>query len=381
MKESSSPIVFSDADRAHMARALALAENGLYTTTPNPRVGCVIVKNGEVIGEGWHQRAGEAHAEVNALAQAKARGGDTRSATLYSTLEPCNHVGRTGSCAEAVIAAGLTRVVAAMADPNTEAAGGTARMHAAGIDVDVGLLESAARELNIGFVSRMTRGRPWVRLKSAASLDGRTALESGASQWITGDAARADGHRFRARACAILTGIGTIRRDDPLLTVRAVATPRQPRRIVIDRDAETPPSAKVLADGDAWIVTAGARNAQWPAGVEVLTLPNAERRVDLAALMRELGGRGINELHVEAGGKLNGALFAAGLVDEIVLYLAPCLLGDPARGIAEWRSGLTRLSDRVPLDLVDLARVGDDLRIVARVRNEPRVGARVGAEG
>ena len=351
-----------------MARALALAENGLYTTTPNPRVGCVIVKNGEVIGEGWHQRAGEAHAEVNAFAQARARGHDARGATLYSTLEPCRHVGRTGSCAEAAIAAGVARVVVAMADPNVEAAGGAARMRAAGIVVDEGLLESAARELNIGFVSRMTRGRPWVRLKVAASLDGRTALESGVSQWITGDAARADGHRWRARACAILTGIGTVLRDDPQLNVRAVATPRQPRRIVIDRDAETPASAKVLAGGDAWIVTAGARNAQWPAGIEVLAWPNADRRVDLDAMMRELGSRGINELHAEGGGKLNGALFAAGLVDELLLYLAPCLLGDPARGIAEWRTGLSHLSDRVPLDLVDLTRIGEDLRIVARVR-------------
>jgi len=220
-----------------------------------------------------------------------------------------------------------------------------------------------------------------VRLKSAASLDGRTALESGVSQWITGDAARADGHRWRARACAILTGIGTVRRDDPQLTVRAVETPRQPRRIVVDRDAETPPSAKVLAGGDAWIVTAGPRNPQWPAGVEVLELPDADRRIDLAALMRELGSRAINELHVEAGGKLNGALFAAGLVDELVLYLAPCLLGDPARGIAEWRNGLSSLSDRVPLDLVDVARIGVDLRIIARVGNEPRVVARGGAEG
>jgi diaminohydroxyphosphoribosylaminopyrimidine deaminase/5-amino-6-(5-phosphoribosylamino)uracil reductase len=227
-----------------MARALALAANGLYTTTPNPRVGCVIVKAGEVIGEGWHERAGGPHAEINALSQVKARGRDPRGATLYSTLEPCNHAGRTSACAEAVIASGVARVVAAMADPNTEAAGGTARLRAAGVVVDVGALESEARELNIGFVSRVTRGRPWVRLKAAASVDGRTALESGASQWITGEAARADGHRWRARACAILTGIGTVRRDDPQLTVRAVSTPRQPRRVVVDRAAETPPSAR-----------------------------------------------------------------------------------------------------------------------------------------
>jgi len=191
---------FSDADRAHMARALALAANGLYTTTPNPRVGCVIASGGEVIGEGWHERAGEAHAEINALEDVTARGKDARGATLYSTLEPCNHVGRTRPCAEAVIAAGVTRVVAAMADPNPEAAGGAARLRAAGIDVDIGLSEGASRELNPGFVSRVTRGRPWVRMKAAASLDGRTALPSGASKWITGEIARADGHRWRARA-------------------------------------------------------------------------------------------------------------------------------------------------------------------------------------
>ena len=350
-----------------MARALVLAERGLYTTTPNPRVGCVIVKDGAVIGEGWHERAGEAHAEVNALADARTRGYDPRGATLYATLEPCNHAGRTPPCADAVLAAGVARVVAAMADPNPDAAHGAARLRAAGIAVDVGLLEDDARELNIGFVTRMTRGRPWVRMKAAASLDGRTALASGASQWITGEAARADGHRWRARACAILTGIGTLRQDDPQLTVRAVATSRQPRRIVIDRHAQTPPTARVLAGDGALVVTAGERNPLWPAKAEVLALPDAGRRVDLAALMRALGSRGINELHVEAGGKLNGALLAAGLVDELLLYLAPCLLGDPARGVAEWRTGLDRLSDRVALALHDVARVGDDLRVLARV--------------
>ena len=358
---------FSDADRAHMAHALALAERGLYTATPNPRVGCVIVKSGAVIGEGWHERAGEAHAEVNALEDANARGHDPRGATLYVTLEPCNHSGRTPACTDAVIGAGIGRVVAAMADPNPEAANGAARLRAAGIAVDMGLLEHEARELNIGFASRMTRGRPWVRMKAAASLDGRTALESGASQWITGEAARADGHRWRARACAILTGIGTVRQDDPQLTVRTVATKRQPLRIVIDRHAETPPTAKVLAGDGALLVTAGERNPLWPASVAVLVLPDAERRVDLAALMQALGSRGINELHVEAGGKLDGALLAAGLVDELLLYLAPCLLGDPARGVAEFRTGLSRLSDRVALALHDVARVGDDLRVLARV--------------
>jgi len=359
--------VFSDADRAHMARALALAERGLFTTTPNPRVGCVIAADGAVIGEGWHERAGQPHAEVNALADARASGRDPRGATLYVTLEPCNHQGRTPACTDAVIAAGLGRVVAAMADPNPEAGNGAARLRAAGITVNLGLLENDAREQNIGFVSRMTRGRPWVRMKAAASLDGRTALVSGESQWITGEAARADGHRWRARACAILTGIGTVRQDDPQLSVRAVATPRQPRRIVIDRHAQTPPNARLIAGDRTLIVTAGERNPLWPANVEVLVLPDAERRVDLAAVMRALGERGINELHVEAGGKLNGALLAAGMVDELLLYLAPCLLGDPARGVAEFPAGLARLSDRVALALHDVTRVGDDLRVMARV--------------
>lgn len=358
---------FSDADRAHMARALALAENGLYTTTPNPRVGCVIVKNGEVIGEGWHQRAGEPHAEINALANARAGGHDSRGSTLFTTLEPCNHSGRTPPCAEAIIAAGVARVVVAMADPNPEAGGGEVRLRSAGVAVDVGLLADAAHELNIGFVSRVTRGRPWVRMKVAASLDGRTALVSGESKWITGETARSDGHRWRARACAILTGTGTVLHDDPQLTVRAVATPRQPQRIVIDRHAQMPASAQVLADGNALIVTAGERNPLWPAGVEVLGLPDPDGRVDLVALLLALGARGINELHVEAGGKLNGALLAAGLVDEVLLYLAPCLLGDPARGIAEWPHGLSALADRVALELHDVARLGDDFRVVARV--------------
>jgi diaminohydroxyphosphoribosylaminopyrimidine deaminase/5-amino-6-(5-phosphoribosylamino)uracil reductase len=350
-----------------MARALALAGRGLYTATPNPRVGCVIVKDDAVLGEGWHERAGAPHAEVNALADARARGHDPRGATLYVTLEPCNHTGRTPPCTDAVIAAGIARVVAAMADPNPTAGHGGLRLRAAGIAVDIGLLEDEARELNVGFVSRMTSGRPWVRMKAAASLDGRTALASGTSQWITGEAARADGHAWRARACAILTGIGTVRQDDPQLSVRGVATPRQPRRVVIDRHGETPPDARVLAGEGALIVTAGARNPRWPSGAEVLALPDRDGRVDLAALMRALGERGANELHVEAGGKLNGALLAAGLVDELLLYLAPCLLGDPARGIAEFRTGLAQLSDRVALTIRDVTRVGDDMRVQARI--------------
>ncbi len=358
---------FSDADRAHMAQALALAERGLFTTTPNPRVGCVIVADGVVVGEGWHARAGEAHAEVNALIDAKSRGNDPRGATLYVTLEPCNHTGRTEPCTEAIIAAGIARVVLATADPNPAAAHGAQRLRAAGIRVDAGLCEREANEQNAGFLSRMTRGRPWVRLKIAASLDGRTALADGESQWITGDEARADGHRWRARACAVMTGIGTVRLDDPQLTVRGIDTPRQPRRIVVDRNGETPATARILAGGEALIVTAGGRNPAWPAGVDVLALPDGNGRVDLPAMMRALADREVNELHVEAGAALNGALLAAGVVDELLLYLAPCLLGDPARGIAGFPGGLARLADRVPLAIHDVARVGADLRVLARI--------------
>lgn len=352
-------------DASSMARALELAKRGLCTTSPNPRVGCVLVHDGRVIGEGFHARAGGPHAQVAALADARARGHDPHGATAYVTLEPCNHVGRTGACTDALIAAGVARVVAAMADPNPVARDGAQRLRSHGVAVDVGLMEREARHLNRGFVSRVTRGRPWVRVKAAATLDGRTALESGASQWITGEAARADGHAFRAQACAVLTGIGTVLADDPRLTVRAVETPRQPLRIVLDREAATPPGARVLEGGRTLVVTAGARNAQWPSGTEVLTMPDAGGRIDLPALMRELGRREINELHVEAGARLNGALLEAGLVDEWLLYLAPSLAGDPARGIAERRAPLSLLKDLERLTIESVTPVGGDLRIVA----------------
>ncbi len=361
---------FTPTDREHMARALALAERGLYSTTPNPRVGCVIVKDGSVIGEGYHVRAGEPHAEVNALTDAHVRGGDPRSATMYVTLEPCNRHGRTPPCADAVIKAGIARVVAAMRDPNPEQANGSDRLRAAGIDVAIGLLGAEARELNIGFVSRMTRGRPWVRAKLAASLDGRTALANGESQWITGAEARADGHAWRARACAILTGVGTVMQDDPQLTVRAVETPRQPLRVIVDRHGQTSPSARVLADNNALLVTAGERNAAWPASLAVLTLPDANGRVDLPAMMRALATRGINELHVEAGAKLTGALLDAGLIDELLLYLAPALLGDPARGMFERGAPLTALRQKTGVAWHSIERIGADLRVIARVVQE-----------
>ncbi len=357
---------FSAADHAFMARALQLAEQGLFTTTPNPRVGCLIVRDGVVVGEGWHQRAGGLHAEPQALAAA---GGTARGSTAYVTLEPCNHHGRTPPCSEALITAGVSRVVAAMSDPNPLVAGqGLAALRAAGIVAECGLLENEARDLNIGFVARMERGRPWLRLKVAASLDGRTALENGASQWITGPAARRDGHRWRARSCAILTGIGTVKDDDPQLSVREVETSRQPLRVVVDSRLETPLTARVLNGGNVLVAAAVADRARVAAleaaGAEVFLQANAAGKVDLAGLIAELGRRGVNEIHVEAGFKLNGSLLREGLVDELLIYLAPCLVG-AGQGMFNL-AALTSLDDRQRLILRDVRQVGADIRVLAR---------------
>lgn len=361
--------MFTEADRTHMARALELAERGLYTTTPNPRVGCVIVRDGEVVGEGWHERAGEAHAEVIALRAAAER---AQGSTVYVTLEPCTHTGRTPPCIEALIDAKVARVIAAMCDPNPLVAGkGFDALRGAGIEADHGLMETQARELNIGFVSRMTRGRPWVRMKIAASLDGKTALLNGRSQWITGPEARRDAHRWRARACAVLTGIGTVKDDDPQLTVREVDTPRQPVRIVVDSRLETPLSARVLAKGTLIAAATGdsaAMSALAGKGAELIVLPNASGKVDLAELVRELARREMNEVHVEAGFRLNGSLLQEGLVDELVVYLAPHLLGDAARGMFHLPQ-LDDLSGRRELELREMRSVGADIRIIARVKN------------
>ena len=356
------------ADHAHMARALELARRGLYTASPNPRVGCVIVRDGAVVGEGWHERTGEPHAEVHALAQAGAR---AVGATAYVTLEPCNHHGRTPPCVDSLIAARVARVVAAMKDPNPQVAGGgLERLQAAGIAVGSGVLGHEAYELNIGFVSRMTRGRPWARLKVAASLDGRTALADGASRWITGEPARRDGHRWRARACAVLTGIGTVREDDPQLSVRLVESPRQPLKVVVDRDLAVPLEARVL-EGGALVACAREHPDKMrrlaERGAEVLVLPDAQGKVDLMALMRELARRGMNEVHVEAGARLNGALVHEGCIDEVLFYFAPHLLGDGARGMFDLPP-LAALAERRELQLVDVRQVGDDLRIVGRLR-------------
>jgi diaminohydroxyphosphoribosylaminopyrimidine deaminase/5-amino-6-(5-phosphoribosylamino)uracil reductase len=309
---------------------------------------------------------------VIAVDAARAAGHDTRGATLYATLAPCNRHGRTPPCVDAVLAANVVRVVAAMQDPNPAQNGGVERLRANGVEVDIGLLEDQAAALNAGFVSRVTRGRPWVRSKLAASLDGRTALASGESRWITGAAARADGHAWRARACAILTGVGTVLHDDPQLTVREVATPRQPLRIVVDRQADTPADARVLAGGNALVVTAGQRNANWPSSTQSLALPDTDGRVDLAALFRALAEREVNEVHVEAGAKLNGALLRAGLIDELLVYFAAAVIGDPARGMFETAQPLASLGDRVNVEWTSVERIGDDLRIVAHVCNRER---------
>ena len=360
---------FSAADHLHMQQALRLAALGLNSTTPNPRVGCVLVRDGEVVGEGWHVRAGEPHAEVFALREAGAR---ARGATAYVTLEPCSHYGRTPPCAQALIDAGVARVVAAMVDPYHEVAGrGLAMLAAAGIDTASGLLASEAAALNKGFVSRVSRARPWVTLKAAASLDGKTALLNGQSQWITGPQARHDVQALRARSCAILTGSGTVLADNPQLTVREIATARQPLRVVVDGSLQTSPAARIYAaDAPTLLVTAVcdvARHQPWLAhGVEVLALPGAEGRVDLAALMAALAARGVGELMVEAGAGLGGALIAAALVDELVLYLAPCLIGDAARGLFAWPE-LQSLADKQQLVWRDARQVGADMRLTLGV--------------
>lgn len=354
-----------------MARALHLAERGRLSTFPNPRVGCVIVQHGDIVGEGWHERAGEPHAEVHAL---RAAGALARGADVYVTLEPCSHHGRTPPCAEALIAAAPARVIVAMQDPNPLVAGrGIAALRAAGIAVETGLMEAPARRLNRGFVSRMQRGRPHLSLKLGASLDGRTATASGESQWITGDAARADVHRLRAEAGAVLSSSATVLADDPQLTVRNAFPPpsgrgetfRQPDRIVLDSQARVAAGARVWAPGARRLWLVGREPMRCPDGVELLHVPlAADGRCDLGAALAALGGAGVNELLVECGPALAGALLQAGLVDELLVYLAPSLLGDQGRGLATL-PGLTRLDQRLPLRYTEVRAVGADLRLTA----------------
>lgn len=368
------------ADQALLLRAITLAEGAIGLSDPNPRVGCVLHDaHGRLAGEGHTQQAGGPHAEVMALRAAQAAGIDLRGGTAWVSLEPCAHHGRTPPCADALVAAGLRRVVVALQDPFAQVAGrGIERLRAAGVQVELagpGLIRAAARALNIGFLSRVQRGRPWVRLKAAASLDGRTALPDGRSQWITGDAARADGHAWRRRAGALLTGIGTVRDDDPRLDVRHVPTVRQPRRIVVDSGFSLPLSARLLAPPGEVLVVGGRDAAAEPEaalqsrGAATLRLPGPDGRVDLAALMRHLGEQGVNELHVEAGARLNGALLAGGLADELLLYLAPKLLG-PGRGIADLPQ-LAGLDDASQWRFIDVAPVGADLRLRAMRSDAP----------
>jgi diaminohydroxyphosphoribosylaminopyrimidine deaminase/5-amino-6-(5-phosphoribosylamino)uracil reductase len=361
---------FSELDHTLMDQALAQARQALWLTSPNPRVGCVIARaDGTVLGTGHTQRAGQAHAEIMALRDAQSREQDVRGATAYVTLEPCSHQGRTGPCCEALVAAGLGRVVVALQDPNPLVSGqGLQRLRAAGIEVDVGLGEAASRELNPGFIKRMTHALPWVRMKIAASLDGQTALLNGVSQWITSEPARQDGHAWRARACAVLTGIGTVLEDNPQLDVRLVDTPRQPTLVVVDSRLETPPQANLFRpERPVWLYhAAGAESAAAAlsaAGAHITALPNPHGKVDLQALMQDLARREINEVHVEAGHKLNASLLKAGLVDELLVYLAPLLIGQ-GRGMAAL-GPLESLGDALRLTWQDITPIGPDVRLRA----------------
>ena len=352
-------------------QALLLTSNVGNLTSPNPRVGCLLVRSdGNILGQGHTQQAGGPHAEIMALRDAASRGNSVEGATAYVTLEPCSHHGRTGPCCDALIAAGIKKVVVSIEDPNPLVSGrGIVRLRAAGIEVEIGPGAAESRELNIGFFSRMIRKTPWVRMKIAASLDGTTALANGQSQWITSVAARTDGHAWRARSCAVLTGIGTVLEDNPRLDVRLVETPRQPHLVVVDSRLETPLDAHLFIAGRALFIYAAGQNDAKKAALEargatVIYLPDANGKVDLAAMMKDLARREINELHVEAGSKLNGSLIRAGLVDEFLIYLAPKLLG-PGQGMAAF-GPLQQLSEAVELQFLSADVVGRDLRVIAR---------------
>lgn len=349
-----------------MQQALKLARRGLYSCHPNPRVGCVLVKDGQVVGRGWHKKTGGAHAEAMALEEA---GELARGATAYVTLEPCNHHGRTPPCSDALVEAGLKRVVAALRDPYKDHAGqGLARLRKAGIEVQTGVMADAARHLNRGFISRCERGRPWVRIKMAVSLDGRTALENGESRWITGTAAREDVHRWRARASAILTGSGTLLADNPSLTVRLPKLDVSPLRIIADSHWQTPPGAHIF-DLPGEILVAGLASSPVPEALAssragLLKLPGDDRGVDLQALLSELGKRGVNELHTECGAALAGALLQQRLADELLVYMAPKILGSSARGMFAL-GDIVDMARVKKLHWVDISQIGEDLRLIA----------------
>lgn len=363
----------SAADARFMARALQLARRGMYTADPNPRVGCVIVKDGTIIGEGWHERTGEPHAEINALNQAGKM--HVHSAGVYLTLEPCCHQGRTPPCTQSLIKAGVKRVVAAMRDPNPLVAGkGFRELESHGIQVVSGLMENEAEAINPGFVSRMKRGRPYVRVKLAASLDGRTAMADGESKWITGDAARADVQKWRARSSAILTGVSTVLQDDPALDVRDMNIGRQPLRVVLDSRLRMPPTARMLrGEGRTLIVTASEdirlTETLKQAGAEVACLPTEQKTVDMGALLKHLAWLEVNEVLVEAGATLCGALLRMNLVDELLLYYAPHFMGNNERGMFVLPP-LTRMADRVNLDITEVRSIGKDWRVLAKVNKQ-----------
>jgi len=365
--------MYTAVDHQWMRQALAEANKSLYLSNPNPRVGCVIVKDALVIGRGHTQKVGGPHAEVCALADARTQGFDVAGSTIYVTLEPCNHTGRTPPCVDALIGAQPAKVVVAMSDPNPLVAGkGLERLRAAGIEVHCGLLEEDARILNQGFISRMTRGLPWVRMKIAASLDGKTALPNGHSQWITGALARADGHHWRAQACAIVTGVGTVKEDNPSLNVREVATERQPWKIIIDSKLETPLDAKLFQDTNLSKVILVCAELNTPEkranaaifearGIEVIAMPNLQGKVVLPSLFAYLAQkRELNEIHVEAGFKLNGSLIREGCVDELLLYYAPFFMGE---GIGMANISLPSLEQRQNWQIIDQQLFGADLRI------------------
>ncbi|SNX29060.1 diaminohydroxyphosphoribosylaminopyrimidine deaminase [Polynucleobacter meluiroseus] len=366
--------MYSDDDHQWMSQALAQAKNALYLSNPNPRVGCVIVKDGQLIGKGFTQQVGGPHAEIQALADARAQGFDPAGSDIYVTLEPCNHTGKTPPCVNALIAAQPARVIVAMIDPNPLVAGkGLERLKQAGIDVHCSLMEEDAEKLNPGFISRMTRGLPWVRLKMAASLDGKTALSNGQSQWITGPLARADGHHWRAQACAILSGVGTVKEDDPSLNVREVQTQRQPWKIIVDSHLETPPDAKLLKQIDqsgVLVVCASLESAEAQArarrlesgGAEIIAMANPNGKVDLPRLFSYLAQeRHMNEIHVEAGCKLNGSLLREDCVDELLLYYAPFFIGEGV-GMANV-SPLVELQHRQNWSIIEHTSFGPDLRV------------------
>ena len=354
-----------------MAQALALAEQALFITSPNPRVGCVITNaQGELLGQGHTQAAGQAHAEVMALRDAQARGHSTQGATAYVTLEPCSHQGRTGPCCDALLQAGVARVVVSIQDPNPQVAGqGLAKLQAAGVAVSVGLLAEQSAELNMGFFKRMTQGTPWLRMKTAQSLDGQTALLNGQSQWITGEAARLDGHRWRARACAVLSGIGTVLADNPLLNVRGVATPRQPHLLLVDSRLQTPLNARLWGEQRQVVIYHAEQHPEKEAalqakGAELVRLSGPGDKVDLAAMVKDMGQRAYNEVHIEAGHKLNGSLLKAAVVDELLVYLAPLLLG-PGQSMAALPE-LSELAQAQAWRFTEQQLIGADLRLLAR---------------